>query len=76
MAEEIVTKFQCDRCGHTDEVELTSGLFGVIFKKPAPPGWGCDKNRQLMLCATCYTEYHQTYEVWFNAWLRGKELKC
>lgn len=72
MVEEIVTKFRCDRCGHVDEVVMTSGFFGVIFRKPAPPGWGSDTQAKRMLCAKCYTAYQQQYAAWFNAWMNGQ----
>ena len=72
MAEEIVTKFRCDRCDHIDEVVLESGFFGVVFKKPAPPGWGSDKDHKRILCDKCYSEYQQKYSAWFNAWMNEK----
>ncbi|MBN1860397.1 MAG: hypothetical protein JW840_02925 [Candidatus Thermoplasmatota archaeon] len=71
MAEEIVTKFRCDRCDHVEEVVMTSGFFGIVLKKPAPPGWGSDRKGGLMLCAHCYTEYQQQYTAWFNAWMHA-----
>lgn len=71
MTEEMVTKYKCDRCGHTEEIAMSQGMFGVKKAKP-PASWGNDLRGKVLLCAGCFKDYSKEYGAWFASFMRGK----
>ena len=58
MTEQIIAKYQCERCAAIVESEAKSGILGI--KKPGyPNGWR--EVNKINLCSKCATEYDADY---------------